>query len=52
MVGALRTALGPRFAEVLAVSSLLCAGNRLDPASTTELPAGAVVDVLPPFAGG
>lgn len=52
VLAALATTLGARFAEVLAASSLLCAGHRLDPAATIELPAGAIVDVLPPFAGG
>lgn len=42
----------PRFAEVLAVSSLVSSGVRLDPSSTAVLVPGAVVDVLPPFAGG
>lgn len=41
-----------RFARVLAVSSLVCDGVRLDQSSTTELAPGCVVDVLPPFAGG
>jgi molybdopterin converting factor small subunit len=48
----LRDALPPRFGEVLAVSSLVSDGVRLDPAHPVALPAGAVIDVLPPFAGG
>jgi molybdopterin converting factor small subunit len=52
VVAALTAALPPRFAEVLASSSLLSGGIRLDHASTTLIPAGATVDVLPPFAGG
>jgi molybdopterin converting factor small subunit len=43
-------ALGPAFDEVLAVSTLLCDGRRLDPAE--QVSAGQTVDVLPPFAGG
>lgn len=42
--------LGDRFGQVLALSSLVCDGVRIEPAA--EVPAGAVVDVLPPFAGG
>lgn len=42
--------LGERFTAVLAVSSLLSEGRKLTPED--ELPDGAVVDVLPPFAGG
>lgn len=42
----------PRFAQVLAISSLVSDGVRLDPRDPTPLPAGAVLDVLPPFAGG
>jgi molybdopterin converting factor small subunit len=42
----------PRLAEVLAASSLVHDGVRLDPRSPTPIPAGAVIDVLPPFAGG
>jgi molybdopterin converting factor small subunit len=42
--------LGARFDEVLAVSSLLCDGRRLELDDPVE--AGATVDVLPPFAGG
>ncbi|MEZ5184394.1 MAG: MoaD/ThiS family protein [Candidatus Nanopelagicales bacterium] len=43
-------ALGPRFDDVLAVSTLLCDGQHL--ALEEEVGEGAVVDVLPPFAGG
>ena len=49
---ALADGLPPRFAEVLSVSSLMAEGVRLDPSSESPLAAGAVVDVLPPFAGG
>jgi molybdopterin converting factor small subunit len=52
VVSALVTACPPRFGEVLAVSSLMCDGQRLDPTSTEALAGGAVLDVLPPFAGG
>ncbi|MCQ9368790.1 MoaD/ThiS family protein [Brevibacterium sp. 50QC2O2] len=40
----------PALHEVLELSSLLCEGLVLEPGD--EVPAGAVVDVLPPFAGG
>jgi molybdopterin converting factor small subunit len=42
--------LGERFTEVLAMSTLLTDGRRLSPGDAVA--AGAVVDVLPPFAGG
>jgi molybdopterin converting factor small subunit len=42
--------LGARFDEVLAVSTLLCDGRRLELDDRVE--GGATVDVLPPFAGG
>ena len=42
--------LGPRFEQVVAISTLLCDGQRLAPGD--EVAEGAVVDVLPPFAGG
>ncbi|HEX6887526.1 MAG TPA: MoaD/ThiS family protein [Candidatus Nanopelagicales bacterium] len=41
-----------RLAQVVAVSSLVSDGVRLDPDSAAALPDGAVLDVLPPFAGG
>lgn len=44
--------LPPRFGDVLAISSLLLDGQRLDPASDRVLTGDAVIDVLPPFAGG
>jgi molybdopterin converting factor small subunit len=44
--------LPPRFADVLALSSLMSDGTRLDPTSSALLPAGTTVEVLPPFAGG
>lgn len=40
------------FSDVLAISALVANGRRLDVMSETPLPDGAVVDVLPPFAGG
>ena len=49
---ALTDGLPPRFAGVLSVSSLVADGERIDPASGSHLADGAVVDVLPPFAGG
>ena len=42
--------LGDRFAAVLAMSTMLCDGRRLS--ADDQVAAGAVVDVLPPFAGG
>ena len=44
-------ALAP-FGGVLASSSLLADGVRLDHTSTVPIPGGTTVDVLPPFAGG
>ena len=52
VVAALAAGLPPRFADVLASSSLLADGVRLDHTSTTLIPGGTTVDVLPPFAGG
>lgn len=46
------TSLGPRFERVLAMCSVLTDGRRLEPDDLTAIPPGAVVDVLPPFAGG
>jgi molybdopterin converting factor small subunit len=40
----------PELAKVCAVASFLVDGQRV--ADDTTLPAGATVDVLPPFAGG
>jgi molybdopterin synthase sulfur carrier subunit len=40
----------PALASVMAVASLLVDGERF--ADDAALPAGATVDVLPPFAGG
>jgi sulfur-carrier protein len=40
----------PALADVLAICSFLVDGERLDPAAA--LADGAVVDALPPFAGG
>ena len=42
--------LGDRFTRVLAACTLMCEGRRIG--ATDALPDGAVVDVLPPFAGG
>ena len=44
--------LPARFEEVLSISSLMCDGVRVARSDSTVLPGGAVVDVLPPFAGG
>jgi molybdopterin converting factor small subunit len=52
LVAALCAGLPPGFARVLAVSSLVWDGTRLDLSGATPIPAGAVIDVLPPFAGG
>lgn len=41
---------GARMSQVLAASSLLCAGTRLG--DDDELPDRSELDVLPPFAGG
>jgi sulfur-carrier protein len=43
---------GERLARVLAVCSVLVDGERVDRDSAALLPEGAVLDVLPPFAGG
>ena len=43
---------GERLARVLGACSVLVDGERTDRDSTRPLPAGASVDVLPPFAGG
>lgn len=42
--------LGPAFDKVLGGCTVLCDGRRIEPGD--DLPDGAVVDVLPPFAGG
>jgi molybdopterin converting factor small subunit len=52
VLAALAAGRSPRFASVLAVSSLMSDGYRLDRTAATPLDAGTVVDVLPPFAGG
>ncbi|WP_308796941.1 MoaD/ThiS family protein [Agromyces silvae] len=54
-LGSLRDAItrrhGDALARVLGRCSLLVDGRRAD-APGTPLPAGATIDVLPPFAGG
>jgi molybdopterin synthase sulfur carrier subunit len=52
VVTALAAGLPPRFADVMAASSLVADGHRLDPSSPEPIPGGTIVDVLPPFAGG
>jgi molybdopterin converting factor small subunit len=52
VVAALAAGLPARFGDVLASSSLLADGVRLDHTSTVPIPGGTTVDVLPPFAGG
>jgi molybdopterin converting factor small subunit len=52
IVAGLVAAHPPRFAEVLGISTLVCDGVRLDPADGSVVPAGSIIDVLPPFAGG
>jgi sulfur-carrier protein len=51
-IEALLAGRGERLGDVVAHSTLLHDGRALDPTSSDELPEGAVVDVLPPFAGG
>lgn len=51
VVDALVATGGPDTAAVLGRCSFLVAGLRAD-TTQTPVPAGAVVDVLPPFAGG
>ncbi len=51
LVGQLVEAHGERMARVLSACSFLVDGTQARD-HTTRLPAGAVVDVLPPFAGG
>jgi molybdopterin converting factor small subunit len=52
VVTSLAAGLPAEFADVLAVSSLLADGTHVDRSATAPIPAGAVIDVLPPFAGG
>ena len=52
VVTALTAGLPPKFAEVMAASSLVADGHRLDHASPAPIAGGTIVDVLPPFAGG
>ena len=52
VMASLTAHLPPRFAEVLAASSLVADGFRLDPSSSAPIIGGTTVDVLPPFAGG
>lgn len=47
-----RAADPARFAQVLAQCSVLVDGLVSDPDAEMHVPAGAMVDVLPPFAGG
>jgi molybdopterin converting factor small subunit len=51
LVAAMVERHGPGLERVLARCSLLADGTRLD-ADADSVPAGATVDVLPPFAGG
>ena len=52
VLAAARERHGERLAQVLGVCSVLVDGQRTDPAASVPLADGAVVDVLPPFAGG
>jgi molybdopterin synthase sulfur carrier subunit len=52
VLSALRHDRSARFRDVLALCSLVCDGVRLDPQGISVLRPGAVLDVLPPFAGG
>jgi molybdopterin converting factor small subunit len=51
LVGQLAEAHGERLTRVLTACSFLVDGTQPD-GPAAALPAGAVVDVLPPFAGG
>lgn len=48
----LRGDFGPEFSRVLAQCSLMVSGTRMDLDAQAPLDDGAVLDVLPPFAGG
>jgi sulfur-carrier protein len=52
VVAALAGGLPAQFGAVLAVSSLVTDGTRLDRSSPAPIAGGTIVDVLPPFAGG
>ncbi|MDP4013292.1 MAG: MoaD family protein [Candidatus Nanopelagicales bacterium] len=52
LIGVLVKTHGERFGRVLATCTLLVDGRRVDASGGESLPDGAVVDVLPPFAGG
>ena len=52
VLAALAAGLPPRFADVMAASSLVADGHRLDHTCSTPILGGTIVDVLPPFAGG
>ena len=52
VVTTLAASLPPGFADVMAASSLVADGHRLDHSSSEPIVAGTIVDVLPPFAGG
>lgn len=52
LVAGLAADLPDRFSDILAVSSLVADGHRIDHGSSTPVAGGTVVDVLPPFAGG
>ena len=48
----LRDRYGERMARLLAISALLVDGQRIPPDPALDLPNGAVLEILPPFAGG
>lgn len=52
VIAALAEGRDGRFSQVLSISTLISDGVRLDRHARTPVPAGAVIDVLPPFAGG
>ena len=52
VVTTLAASLPPRFTDVMAASSLVADGHRLDHDSTEPIVGGTIVDILPPFAGG
>ncbi|GAY08978.1 molybdenum cofactor biosynthesis protein MoaD [Pseudonocardia sp. N23] len=52
LLDALRAAHGPEFARVLQRCSYLLDEVAVRDSAATPVPAGATLDVLPPFAGG
>ncbi|MFL6239098.1 MAG: MoaD/ThiS family protein [Actinomycetes bacterium] len=52
VLATLKERYGEQMAHLLAVSALLVDGERISPDASLDLPTGAVLEVLPPFAGG